>query len=468
MATAEHTGTDAPGPRGLPVVGSALDLLRDILGTTLEGQRRFGDVVRYVAGPPGPLRVVAYGIAHPDGVQHVLASGAEHFSKQDAAYNELRALVGNGLLTSEGEVWRRQKRLVQPLFTHSRVAGYASMMAEESRDLIQRWEQLRTGDGTVDLHSEMTRFSLRVVCRALFGTDIEHIIPILKDNVPYLSRKAFNRSLSPVHIPDTWPTPGNRHKDRAVAEVYGMVDDLIAARRAVPEGPDDLLSLLLNAKDPEGEGPLSDSEVRDQALIFLLAGHETTATSLTFTLHLLGLHSEVQDRVRAEVATVLGERDPDHEDARALAYTTMAIKEAMRLYPAAYAIPRLVTESHDVGGYHLPAGSVAVVGPWVTHRHLDFWEDPERFDPERFTPEREKARHRYAYFPFGGGPRACIGQYFSMLETIIAVATLVRAYEFTSPPGPVKLFTGITLRPRQPMPCRITPVKQVAQADPGS
>lgn len=456
--TESSTATQAPGPRGLPVFGSALDLLRDFLGTTTKGRRTYGDVVRYVAGPPGPMRIIAYGIAHPDGIQQVLAGNADRYSKQDAAYNEIRALVGDGLLTSEGADWRRQKRLIQPLFTHSRVAGYVDMMAQESAELVERWNRMRQKDGTVDLHSEMTRFSLRVVCRALFGADVDKIVPVLKDNVPYLSKKAFTRSLAPVHIPHDWPTPGNLHINRATKEVYDVVDQLIADRRATPSGSDDLLSRLLNAQDPEGGTGLTDAEVRDQALIFLLAGHETTATSLTFTLHLLGLHPDIQQKVRDEAAEVLGDRLPNHADTKALTYSTMAIKEAMRLYPAVYAIPRLIMKEDEVSGYTLPVGAVAAVSPWVTHRHPDFWDDPETFDPERFTPDKEKARHRYAYFPFGGGPRACIGQYFSMLESIVMTPVLVRAFEFTSPPGPVKLFTGITLRPNQPMPCRIGPI----------
>ena len=373
VTVAEQKGSVAPGPRGLPVVGSAIGLLRDILGTTLKGMHEYGDVVRYVAGPPGPMRVIAYGIAHPDGVQHVLAGGASHYSKQDAAYVELRGLVGDGLLTSEGETWRRQKRMVQPLFTHRRVGGYVDMMAEEAAGVVDRWDRSAERGETVDLHGEMTRLSLRVVGRALFGADVEEILPTFKDNVPFLSRRAFVRSITPVMIPQHWPTPGNRHGARA------------------------------------------------------------------------------QD----EVDEVPGERPPALEDVGALSVTTMAVKEAMRLYPAAYAIPRLTEEADELNGYAIPAGSVAVVSPWVTHRHPRFWDDPERFDPERFTPEREKARHRYAYFPFGGGPRACIGQYFSMLEAVIVTAMLARAYRLTSPSGPVPLLPGITLRPRRAMPCRI-------------
>lgn len=445
-------GLVAPGPRGLPLVGSALDLLRDILGTTLEGMHTYGDVVRYVAGPPGPMRVTAFGIYDPDWVHHVLASSSENYAKQDASYVELRALVGNGLLTSEGDTWRRQKRLVQPLFTHKRVAGYGDMMAAESQELVDRWAE---AGGTVDLHAEMTRFSLRVVCRALFGSDVEDIVPVLSRNVPYLSKRAFKRSLAPVSTPAGWPTPGNKRAAAARQEVYDIVDDLIERRRSHPSGGQDLLSLLLEAQDPEGGAGLDDDEVRDQALIFLLAGHETTATSLTFTLHLLGRHPDVQQRVLGEVRGVIGDRAPSMADTRELEYTTMAIKEAMRLYPAAYAIPRLAVQDDVVDGYRIPAGSVAVASPWVTHRHPRLWDEPEEFNPERFTPEREKARPRYAYFPFGGGPRACIGQHFSMMEAVIVTAAAVRAYQFTATQEQVKLFTGITLRPAEPVLSRI-------------
>jgi cytochrome P450 len=457
MVTAtEKQASVAPGPKGLPIVGSAIPLLRDILGTTLRGMHQYGDVVRYVAGPPGPMRVIAYGIAHPDLVQHVLATGASHYSKQDAAYIELRHLVGNGLLTSEGETWRRQKRMVQPLFTHKRVGDYVGMMADEAALVAGQWADAARRGEAVDLHGEMSRVSLRVVGRALFGGDTDDILHAFKDNVPYLSRRAFVRSITPVRIPETWPLPGNRKAARAQAEVNSAVDGLIARRRAAPAGGQDMLGLLLEAQDPEGGIGLDDGEVRDQTLIFLAAGQETTATSMTFALHLLGLHPDIQARVQKEVDEVLGDRPPVLEDLPALEWTTMAVKEAMRLFPAAYAIPRLVEETDELNGYTITPGSMAVVSPYVTHRHPRFWDDPERYKPERFTPEQEKARHRYAYFPFGGGPRACIGQYFSMLEAVIVTAVLARAFRFTSPTGEVPLVPGITLRPKRAMPCGIT------------
>jgi cytochrome P450 len=240
------------------------------------------------------------------------------------------------------------------------------------------------------------------------------------------------------------------------ADINKVVDDLIAGHRRDPNGGTDLVRLLMGASDPETGERLSDDEIRDQALVFLLAGHETTATSLTFTLHLLGHHPDVQRRVHEEVDTVLAGRTPGLEDVRALAYTTMVVKEAMRLYPAAHGMPRQSKTAFDVDGYTIPGESAVVVSSYATHRHPKFWDDPLGFNPERFTPEREKARHRYAYFPFGGGPRACIGQYFSMLESVIVTAMLMQAYEVRTTERKVKLFVGITLRPDEEMPAILT------------
>jgi cytochrome P450 len=446
----------APGPRGVPLIGSALDLKRDILGTLHRAMLEYGDVVRFVVGPPG-LRTIVYGLFHPDGVQHVLASGSGNFCKDDPVFREIRAIFGDGLLTSNGDRWRRQKRLIQPVFTPKRVAGYVSMMCEEVARVAERWAGVVQQGATVDLNADMTHLTLRVVGRALFGSDIDDAIPVLESSMPFLSERAIQRGLSPVRIPTAWPTPANRLAQRARQALYGVVDDLIALRRAAPKGSEDLLNLLLEAQDPEGGTGLHDDEVRNQVLIFLLAGHEPTATSLSFILHLLGRHPDVQNRVHEEIQDVLGGRMPTLKDVGALTYTTMVVKEAMRLYPGAYATARLTVDDNEIDGFAIPAGCAVAVSAWVTHRHPEFWEEPERFDPERFSAEREASRHRYAYFPFGGGPRACIGSHFSMLESVIVTAALVQSYRFASPPRPVPLLTGIALRPRSAMPCHISP-----------
>jgi cytochrome P450 len=402
-----------------------------------------------------------YAFFHPDGVQHVLASGSGCYAKGGRVYRELMPLLGNGLLTSEGEVWRRQKRLIQPLFTRRRVGAYVGMMAEEGELLVARWRRLHAGGGdAVDLNAQMTALTLRVVGRALFGSDMGPVVDVLRPAVPYLSRRALRRGLVPRAVPAHWRTPGNIRADAARARITDVVDGLVAGRRAAgpdPAGGDpDLLSLLLEAQDPEGGAGLDDEEVRAQALIFLLAGHETTATSLTFALHLIGHHPDVQERVRAEADAVLGPT-PQAEDVLELRYTTMVVKEAMRLFPAAHSMGRISTGADRVCGYDVPADVAVVLSPWATHRHPSFWEESERFDPERFAPGRETQRHRYAYFPFGGGPRACIGQYFSMLEAVLVTAQLVRAFHLATEGGPVALSTGITLRPAETLPCRIAP-----------
>ncbi len=328
------------------------------------------------------------------------------------------------------------------------------MMAEEAAGVVDRWQPHGNG-GTVDLGSEMTRVTLRVVGRAVFGTEVEHMLPVFKDRVPYLSERAFKRSVNPFKISAEWPTPGNRKAARWKDDIQKVVDELIASRRAASDGKTDLVSLLVGARDPEtGEG-LSDDEIRDQAVVFLMAGHETTATSLTFALHLLGLHPEVQRRVREEVDAVIGDRTPTLADIGALEYTTMAVKEAMRLYPAAHNLPRVLKVDWEVNGYTIPAGTTIVASIWGTHHHPKLWDDAWTYDPERFTPDKEKARHRYAYFPFGGGPRACIGQYFSMLESVTVTALLIQAFEVKTTDRKVKLFTGITLRPDEPMPATL-------------
>ncbi|WP_405010754.1 cytochrome P450 [Kitasatospora sp. NBC_01539] len=442
--------TRTPGPAGLPIIGSMLDLTRDPLAAYLAAHRDHGDVVRFGAGPPG-LRAEFYMVFSPDGVQQVLATRAADFRKDNTMYEELRASLGNGLLTAQDADYQRQRRLVQPLFTRRRVDTYAAAVALESAALVERWAAVP--GGVVDTAEEMSRFALRAVARILFGTDVEEAIGAVRHSFPVLGAYVRDRGFAPVRIPRQWPTPGNREARAAEQALYAVCDAIIA-RRAGGEA-DDLLGLLAAARGEDGE-QLDAAELRDQVLIFLLAGHETTATSLAFALHLLGKHPEEQERAREEARAVLGDRAPTADDLAALPYTTAVLKEAMRLYPAAAVIGRRAVADCEIGGVRIPAGADVLVAPYVTHRHPGHWDEPERFDPDRFTPEREAARHRYAWFPFGGGPRACIGQHFSMLESVLALAALLREFAVAAVDTEVVLGQAITLEARSPVRVRLT------------
>ena len=442
-----------PGPRGLPLLGSSLDLLRDPLGTYERARRTHGDVVRFVVGPTG-RRVVLHMVFEPDLVRQALADHGQ--TKDMTFYTAVAETLGDALLTSDGARWRRQRRIIQPLFTRQRMAGYVAAMAEEATALVAAWEPAAAAGRPADLHREMTGYTLRVIGRLLFGTDVDAAIGPVGAAFGVLNRYIHGRVVSPVCWPPHWPTPANRRAAQARATLDAVVDQIIGRRRTAgaPEA-DDLVGRLLAARDPDTGDRLDDTEVREQVLLFLLAGHETTATALTFTLHLLGRHPDVQRRVRDEARAVLGDRAPTAADAASLACTTRVVKEAMRLYPPVYGIGRRTGAAASFGGYPLPAGSVVVVSPWVTHRHPRHWPRPDRFEPDRFVPDREAERHRYAYLPFGGGPRACIGGHFAMLEAVVATATVVGRYRLATPPGPVPLATGITLRPAAPVSCKL-------------
>ncbi|MFD6969052.1 cytochrome P450 [Streptomyces sp. NPDC059949] len=458
-------GTEVPVLPGAPLLGSLHDLKSDSLGTYLRAQQRHGDVVRITAGPPG-LRAELYCVFSPEGAQQVLASEAANFRKENPFYQEVRESFGNGLLTSQDEDYLRQRRLVQPLFTRRRVDGYAGAVAAETASVLAAWEE--APDGVVDVSDEMMHLALRAVARILFGTDVETTADVVARCFPVITDYVLRRGYSPANIPRHWPTPGNKRAATAMDELYGVCDKIIAERRgAGADTPgEDLLTLLAAAKSSD-DGEFDAGELRDQILIFLLAGHETTATSLCFALHLLARHPEQQDRAREEISRVLGDRTPEAADLDRLPYLTQVLKEAMRLYPAAPVIGRKAVAATRIGEYAIPAGADVILAPWVTHRHPGHWPDPDRFDPERFTPEAEAARPRYAWFPFGGGPRACIGQHFSMLESVIALAMILRTYEFEAVDTEIPVGAGITLRTNGPARCRVSRLDSHPDSHPG-
>jgi cytochrome P450 len=423
--------TSIPGPIGHPVVGMGWEFRRDMLGTLLAGFKEYGDVIAYPFGPRwGPLRRVSVAAHHPDQVHQVLTNTGPVFGRRTPGFGVLTEVLGRGLLTTEGEEWRRQRRTLQPLFTPRRVTGYTELMAAEAARVVGD----RADGAVVDLYDLMQRYTLRVVGRALFGEDIDSVVADLQRLMPRLSDLAMARTMQAARLPLSVPTPRNLRLVRLRRVEYGLVDRILAA--AGVDG-DDLVSRLRAARDPDTGQPLSTQEVRDQVLVFLLAGHETTAGALTFTLHLLGRRPEIQERAAGETAV-----------ARA------AVMEGMRLYPPAYGLERVALTGIEIGGYELPRGTFVILAPWVTHRHPQFWPEPERFRPERFLGEVD--RHRYAYFPFGGGPRSCIGEHFAMLEATILLQAMLARYRVEALGEAPRLAPMVTLRPAGRVEARLT------------
>ncbi len=422
-----------PGPSGGWLLGVAPAFKREALTSLLDGHRRYGDVVAYRFGPRrGRLGRLAVAVHHPDDVHRVF-TGHEHvFNRHTVVFSVLTEVFGSGLLTTEGEVWKRQRRTLQPLFTPRHVTGYAQLMAAEADRVV------RDIGAEVDLHELMQRYTLRVVGRALFGEDVDDIVPVLHDLVPRISDLTRARTMQPARFPLGWPTPRNVRLSGLRRGQYALVDGILAKRRrGAPR--DDLVGRLAAARDPDTGQPLSEQEIRDQVLIFLLAGHETTAGALTFTVHQLGLYPEAQDRVAGDEG-----------------YAKAALREGMRLYPPAYATERLAAVDTELGGYPVPRGTVIIISPYVTHRHPGFWPDPARYRPERFLGD-QKDRHRYAYFPFGGGARSCIGEHFALLEATILLRALLTRYRVTSLDPEPRVLPLVTLRPADPVRAAVSP-----------
>lgn len=435
-----------PGPKGQFLFGSIPDVQRDTLGFYLRSLHEYGDVVRF----PSLLRHLSwYGVWHPDGVEHVLRANWRNYHK-GIFYDTLKSLVGNGLLTSEGDFWLRQRRLAAPAFHHERLKGFATLMTNVAETLATQWEQSARSGAPRDVNDDMMGLTLEIVGRALFDVDLSDEADTIGQAMDIALAHVNYRSMHPFTSPPEWlPTPGNRRYRRALQLIDGTVERIIAGHRQTGEDRGDLLSMLLAARDEEtGEG-MSHQQILDEVKTLVLAGHETTANALTWTWYLLSLHPNVAHVLHDELSSALGGRTPTLADLPHLPYTLMVLKESMRLYPPAVSVARTPYEDDEILGFHISAGVPVALSTYVTHRHPDFWDNPEGFDPDRFRPEKEEARHRFAYFPFGGGPRLCIGNRFAMMEAHLVLATLAQRFRPALLPGhPVKPEVAVTLRPR--------------------
>lgn len=426
--------------------GSGPDAVADPLGLYTRAQRLLGDVVR-LRGVPG---LYWYVVTHPSGVEHVLKTRGRNYRKPDRFNAPVRALAGNGILASEGDSWLQNRRLMQPAFHRQRLAGLVTQMAQAAEVAAERWDQVAARGGSVDASEEMVRLTLEIVGTTLFsyplGGEADALGGPIRASLHWVSR----RLTRPVTAPLWMPTAENRRfiADRAV--VHGTVDGMIARRRSSGETRPDLLQMLLDARDADTGARMDDVQVRDEALTLMLAGHETTAAALSWAWYLLAGHPQALGRMREELDSVLRGRAPGMEDLQRLPYTRAVFDETLRLYPPAWGQPRESVEEDEIGGYRIPAKKIVMVCQWVTHRRPDLWDRPDDFVPERFVGAGPGTFPPFAYYPFGGGARFCIGSSFALMEAQVILATLAQRFEVELEPGQAIVPDAtFTLRPRQ-------------------
>jgi cytochrome P450 len=431
------------GPRYWTPFGMTAAFRPDPLGFYMAAFRTFGDVVGFHIGPFRSLLV-----AHPEHIKHVLQDNNHNYEK-GVVVAKLRILIGDGLFTSEGEFWRRQRRLAQPAFHRQRLAGFVATMTDATRAMLDRWDAARRSAAPLNVAAEMNRLTLGIVGRTLFSRNLDDDADEVGRSLGEVLALMNDRTMRFLPSPLWWPSPDNSRLRRGIRTLDRVVFDIIGARRRTDEVREDLLDMLLRARDEEtGEG-MTDRQLRDEVMTFVLAGHETTAMALSWTWHLLARHPAAAERLRAEVAHALGGRTPTPDDLRRLPYARMVVEEAMRLYPPVWGFFRQALGPDRLGEHAVPKGAVVFISPYVTHRHPHFWDNPEQFDPERFAPERLRERPRFAYLPFSGGPRLCIGNEFALIEAQIAVAMTVQRYRLAPVAGaPVEPESRLTLRPR--------------------
>jgi len=452
-----------------PVVkGNALEMLRE------PARVRFARVMAFTRKEPvvrvelgGPL--VMYLVSDPEGAEYVLQKNHLNYTKPSADMSELRHFLGNGLFTSEGDFWRRQRRLAQPAFHKQQLAALITLMVQTTRRMLTRWETYQEQGKPFDLAHEMMRLTLATVGETLFHVDLDQGASEVGAALTEVLKVTSRRLLTPLRVPMAWPTPQNLRFKRARKVLDAHVGKIISERRQARERPQDLLSMFLDVRDAESGEGMTDQQIRDEVMTLVLAGHETTANALSWAFYLLSTHPSEEARLRAEVDLVLSGRDPTFEDLPRLSYALNVIQESLRLYPPVWMIGRQSKTADVICGYAIPAGGRVTVSPYVLHHHPKYWEHPEAFDPERFTPERSKGRPRSAYIPFGGGPRLCIGNNFALMEAQIMLSMITQRYRLVlDPTAVVEPEVALTVRPAHGIAMTLHPPKPSSFATPAS
>jgi cytochrome P450 len=442
-----------PGPKG-SFPGSVLGQMQNRrLEFLLESARTYGDLVHFHIGPRH-----IYLLNYPDYIHYVLVEAPEKFHKSPNLKRNTRQSIGQGLLTSEGDLHQRQRRLAQPAFHHKRIAAYGDVMVDYTRRMLDTWQP---GERR-DVAHEMTNLTMQIVAKTLFDADVSDEMDAIGRAISIGIETVGKRITQPVSLPDWIPTPHNIERRRAAKVLEMTITGIINERRESGEDRGDLMSMLLLAVDEEDGGQMTNKQVRDEVMTLFIAGHETTANALAWTLYLLAQHPEVEAKLANELDQILGGRLPTMQDLPRLRYTDMVMKESMRLYPPAWIISREVMENITLGGYDIARGSIVIMSQYVMHHHPRYFDEPERFMPERFAEGWEERVPRYAYFPFGGGPRVCIGNSFAMMEATLVLATIMQRCHLMLVHGHrVEPEPLVTLRPRDGI------WMEVAARDPG-
>lgn len=436
------TPATAPGPLGPQMLRSLLDIRKDPLKYLYRTWQRYGDVVQFpIPRPP------SYLINEPEAVRRVLVTNARNYDKNTIQYRSLSLLTGNGLLVASTEDWRRQRPLVQPAFHHGTLQSTTEHVNRAVERLVRDWRRLPDGQ-VIDMDAAMMHLALEVVGHALFGMDLSQDASALTRATLEGLDVVVARARVPITPPAWVPTPGNRRMAAALGQLDRAVLHMLASRRGRPaEESSDMLDLLINARDDRGVG-LTRREIRDQIVTFIVAGHETVASALTWTWALLARSPRVQDLLADEAAAVLGDRHAGFDDYAKLPFARAVIDEAMRLYPPAWLMTRSTNEADVLGGADIPAGALLIMSPWLLHRHPQAWSNPWAFDPDRFVESEDRKVDRSAFIPFGAGPRQCIGRDFAYVEAVLSLASLAKEFTVSYPGGSMPTAdASVTMRP---------------------
>jgi cytochrome P450 len=432
----------APGPGTLSFFRELGSFRRDPLGGFFRYALRFGDVVRYRG------LWTTHQITHPEGILQVLQTNAGNYRK-GRDYRILRLSLGQGLLTSEGALWQRQRSMTQPAFQSQQIAAFVRVMEEQTQRLLERWETFARAGQIFDAVPELMRLTLNIASQALFTTDLEQEMAAIQQSLEVGRDYSVERAWSVIRIPRRLPTPRNLRHRRSLEAFHAVVDRMIAKRRRASERIPDLLTTLMEAST-------SDRQLRDEVATLLTAGHETTTLALAWALFLLAQHPDAVERVAAEISFLNG-RAPAYEDLARLKYTRNVAEETMRLFPPVWVISRTAIGEDLIGGFRIPAGSEILIFPYITHRHPKWWQEPEKFAPERFSAENAAARVRGAYLPFGAGPRICVGLNFAMTEVLVALTMLLQRFrpELAVDAREIRMEPSVTLRPSPGIPIKL-------------